>query len=411
MHSPLSSRFLVLAAAIAASVATTIAAAQGVQDQDNAPMSDKHALVQKRPAKVVQLYPDATRKDPGITAALLKDIAQMHALVDASNDDAAIALGEKMLADPKASHFDKAAAYQGIGYASFGKRDFAKAADALQKCIAEDGLPNNDHYQAMYNLVVAQFNIKQVEAGVATLNRLVAETKLDKPEYNGLRGRGYFTMKDYVNAAQALEKSTQAAAKPDPGEQQMLLASYFELKQPERAVKLAEDIVRTHPDDKDAQLNLAAAYQQAGQADHAAAQLEEARKRGLLTQAKDYRQLYVLYSNLKGHEKDSIAAINEGLQKGILQPDQEVLTALAEDYYFGGQMPQAIDAYRKADAVSSDGEAALNLAKIYHNQGQVADARAMAEHALQKGVRNPGEARALLGDANGEAKKAGKKKK
>jgi tetratricopeptide (TPR) repeat protein len=373
-------------------------------------MSDKHQLVQKRPTKVVQLYPDATRKDPGIAPALPKDVAQIHAMVDTKNDDGAIAQGEKMLADPKANHFDKAAAYQGIGYASFGKHDFAKAADALQKCIAEDSLPNNDHYQAMYNLAVAQFNIKQAEAGIATLNRLAAETKLDKPEYDGLRGRGYFMIKDYANAAQALEKSTKASAKPDPSEQQMLFASYFELKQPERAEKIAQDIVSAHPDDKAAIMNLAAVYQQAGQSDKAAATLDGARKRGLLADAQDYRQLYVLYSKIKGHEQDGIAVINEGLQKGILQPNGEVLIALADDYYFSGQIPQAIDAYRKADAASTDGEAALNLAKIYHNQGQQAEAKAAAQRALQKGVDRPEDARALINDSVAPAKKPGKKK-
>ncbi len=411
MYSLRNPRGFVLTAIIAAALAVPLAHAQDDLG-DEVKSTDKHDLVKKRPVKVVQMYPDATRKDPDIqaTPGMAKNIMQMHALVDAKNNDEAIALGEKMLADPKANHFDRAAAYQGIGYANFGKHDYAKTAENLQDCLTENALPNNDHYQTMLNLALAQIAGNQADTGLATLNRLAAETKLDKPEYNGIRGRASFAKKDYASAAQALQKSVDASAKPDQGEQQMLFASYFELKQPERAAKVAQDIVHAHPDDKAAILNLAAVYQQAGQPDKAAAQLDDARKRGLLTDAKDYRGLYVLYSNIKGREKDSIAVINEGLQKGILQPNAEVYTALAEDYYFTNQTALAIDAYRKADAASTDGEAALNLAKVYNNQNQAAEARAAAERALQKGVKNPSEARGIIERASGVAKKPGKKK-
>ncbi len=40
-------------------------------------------------------------------------------------------------------------------------------------------------------------------------------------------------------------------------------------------------------------------------------------------------------------EKDVIAVINEGLQKGILKPDYQVYLALAQSYYYSDQVPQA----------------------------------------------------------------------
>lgn len=404
------SQILVLTAAIA-SVAMQARAQEYTNDQ-TVQQTDKHDLVQKRPVKVVQLYPDAARKDPTMSASagMVKNIAQMHALVEAKSNDEAIALGEKMLADPSANHFDRAAAFQGIGYAYFNKRDFAKAAEKLQSCINENALPNNNQYPTMQNLAQAQINAGQGEAGLATLDRLVAETKLDKPEYNAVRGRVSYSQKNYAAAAQALQKAADSAQQPDDNVLQLLMASYLQLKQPERAEKIALDMLHRHPDDKTLMLNLASIYGQAGQKDKAAAILEDARSRGLLSDAKDYRQLYVIYSNLPGKEVQTIAVINEGLQKGILQPNAEVYTKLAEDYFFTNQLPQAIDAYRKADAASTDGEAALNLAKIYNNQGHAAEAKAAAEHALQKGIKNPGEAHALIERAGAAANQPGKKK-
>ena len=92
-----------------------LAFAQDDMPDVNAPTTDKHDLVKKRPEKIVQLFPDATRHEPGImpTPEMGKNIAQLHVLIDTKSNDEAIALGEKMLADPKANHFDRSVAYQG----------------------------------------------------------------------------------------------------------------------------------------------------------------------------------------------------------------------------------------------------------------------------------------------------------
>jgi tetratricopeptide (TPR) repeat protein len=403
------SRIFLLSMAIAGVLAAPLVLAQ----DDNVPAVDKHDLVSKRPTKVVQLFPGATRAEPesnSSSPAMVKNINQMHVLVDAKQNDAALALGATMLADPKANHFDKSAAYQGIGYANFGKHDYAKAAEALQSSITENGLPNNDHYQMMFNLAQAQIASNQADAGLATVNRLATETKLDKPEYDSVRGRAYFMKKDYANAAQVLQKSLDAtAAKPDPNEQQMLFAAYYELKQSDKAVKLGEGIMRAHPDDKASMMNLAAAYQQAGQTDKTLALLSDARKRGLLATSDDYRKLIQLYTHVKGGEGETIAIINEGMQKGILQPSAEIYSVMAQDYYATNQVAQAIEAYKKADGVSTDGEAALNLAKVYNNEGRKAEAKAAAQRALSKGVSDQQGARKIVA-AGGDGKAPGKKK-
>ncbi len=398
-----------LLVAVGALTATTVMA----QD-DDLPPDASTAHVAKKYVKAVPLFPNATRAEPkvGVSSTDINEaITKLLAMVNTrKSNDEAIAMGQKIAADRTANHYDRAVVYQAIGIANLNKGDKAKGVEFLQKALAENGLSNNDQYQVMLLLATSQIDAGQADAGLATLDRVISETKLDKPEYNEIRGRVYFARKDYAAAAQALQKVVDAATQPDPNDEQMLLTSYFELKQPERAEKIAQDIVHAHPDDKRAILNLAGIYQQAGHPDKTAALLDDARKRGLLTDASDYRKLYALYSNIKGREKDSIAVINEGLQKGILQPNAEVYTALAEDYYFTDQFPQAIDAYRKADAASTDGEAALNLAKVYNNQGQPAEAKAAAERALQKGVKQPAEARAIIEHAGPASSKRGKKK-
>jgi tetratricopeptide (TPR) repeat protein len=371
------------------------------------------ARKQPKEAKAAPLFPNATRVEPGLGVSedMVDPINKLLAEVNGNkNNDDAIATAEKLASDKKANKYDLAMIFELEGFAHANKGDGADGVAYLQKSLDENALSNNEQYTLMLQLVQTELAIGQSDAGLVTLARVVAETKQDKPEYNGLRGRLYYQKKDYANAAQSLQKSVDGSEKPNPDDQKMLLESYFELKQPERAEKVGEDFLHAHPDDKAAILNLATIYQMAGQADKTLALLDDAHKRGLLTTADDYRQLYVLYSNVKGHENDSVAVINEGLQKGILQPNAEVYTVLAEDYYFTNQIPQAIDAYKKADAASTDGEAALNLAKVYNNEGRAVEAKASAQRALQKGIKHPEEARGIIDHAGAATSKSGKKK-
>jgi Flp pilus assembly protein TadD len=134
---------------------------------------------------------------------------------------------------------------------------------------------------------------------------------------------------------------------------------------------------------------------QAGQDEKATAILEKLRAGGGLSQPEDYRNLYAMYLN-HNKNKEGIAVIQEGLQKGVLKEDYDTLNALAQAYWFAGQSDQAIAAFRKAAPLAPNGEAYLNLARALLNEGQMAEARQAAQQALDKGVHNPGDAKKII---------------
>jgi hypothetical protein len=53
--------------------------------------------------------------------------------------------------------------------------------------------------------------------------------------------------------------------------------------------------------------------------------------------------------------------------------------------------------YGKANTMAADGEAALNLARVFSNEKRPAEAREAARQALEKGVRNTDDAKRLAG--------------
>ena len=174
------------------------------------------------------------------------------------------------------------------------------------------------------------------------------------------------------------------------------MAALSEAGQSGEAVKEAEALAAKNPNDKKAQLNLASMYMQADQMDKAAAVMDKLRSSGQLTEEREYKQLYSIYANTDKKEKDVIAVINEGLQKGILKPDYQVYLALAQSYYYSDQVPQAIDAWQKAAPLSKDGETYLNLARVLHAEGRIPEAKQAAQQALAKGVKNQADAKKII---------------
>ena len=177
----------------------------------------------------------------------------------------------------------------------------------------------------------------------------------------------------------------------------MLVACYVETNQPGEAVALAEKIAAAKPDDRKTQMLLANIYMQADAMPKAAAILEKLRTSGQLTDEREYRQLYVIYANLDGHENDVISVINEGVSKGVLKPDHQSYLALAQAYYYTDKIPQAIENWQKAAPLSKDGTTYSNLAQVLLQEGRVAEAKEAARKALEKGgLSNPESAKKIL---------------
>ena len=240
----------------------------------------------------------------------------------------------------------------------------AAAALAIATDADSNALGNNDHYTAMLNLAVVQYGAGEFPQALATIDRFLAETKSQKPEALNLRGGALMGMERYADAA---------------------------------AVYAAQ--VAASPEDKVARMNAVAAYQQAGQDDKAVALLADAQAKGQLADANEYRALYVSYLNSE-RDKDALKVIDEGLAKGILKEGPELARAfmiIGQNAYYVEDEATALAMYTRAAPMADNGEAALNLAKLHSEAGNKAKAKAAAELALSKGVKDTAQAKRLAG--------------
>ena len=373
---------------------------------------DANAARRGEQKKEEVLFPDTTRQEPEAKGSP-KVLTKLNKLIEAYNkaldqeDEAkatagyttARTLADEIIANGSANAYDKALAAQIASQAALNTDDEAAAEGYLKQAVDANALGNNQHFQLMLQLAQLQLQKDDYTNGFATLDKYLAESKSKRPADFAFKGQYLYQADRFAECIpplkQAIETSTNPEDKVDNWTQ-ILMVCYQEAGQLAEAVKVAEQLAAKSPNDKRAQMNLASIYLNSEQEAKAAAVLEKLRAAGLMTEEKDYRQLYLTYANMEGKEKDVIAVVNEGLQKGVVKPDYQTYLALAQAYYYSEQIPQAIEAWQKAAPLSKDGETYLNLARVLWQEGRIPEAKVAARAALDKGLKKPDDAKKII---------------
>lgn len=373
---------------------------------------DAEAARRGEQKKEEALYPDATRAEPEAKGAP-KVQTKLNKLIDTYNkandqdDDAkaregytnARALADEILANPSANAFDRALAAQIASQAALSTDDESAAEAYLKQAVDANALSNNQHFQLQLQLAQIQLQKDDYANGFATLDKYFAESKSKRPGDLAFKGQYLYQAERYADCIPPLKQAIETSTNPDDKVDnwtQILMVCYQEAGQTADALKVAEALAAKSPNDKRAQMNLATIYLNSEQEAKAAAVLEKVRASGLMTEEKDYKQLFVTYANMDGKEKEVISVVNEGLQKGLLKPDFQTQLALAQAYYYSEQIPQAIEAWQKAAPLGTNGDTYLNLARVLWQEGRIPEAKVAARAALEKGLKKPEDAKKII---------------
>ena len=397
----ISSHRTVLAAAIAVILtvgAFSPASAQSAAERAQQRRQEREAVKGGKEEKKADSYPNASRKEPGIKASSKAGpkLQKMMKLYDDDKAAEARALADEIINNSAFNAYDHAFAAQIAAQIAYEGDDTASAIAYLDKALGFDALDNSSHYNLMLMKAQLQLQEDKYQESLATIDRFLSETKSQNPDHLVVKGNALYRLEKYPEAAAVLKQAIDTSPEPRADWQQLLMAAYAESGQGDQAIAMAEKVAAKSPNDKRAQMNLAAVYLQADKYDKAAGVLEKLRAAGQLTEDRDYRQLFATYLNMDGREKDAAAVIKEGLDKGILKPDHQAYLALAQSYYFSEQPGPAIDAYKKAAPLDDDGETYLNLARLLWQEERVPEAKEAAKQAIAKGLKKPDDAKKIL---------------
>lgn len=374
---------LLLSAALAAVILPFPTAKVFAQGVDTATPNTRAARKAQEKAKnaatnAAPVWPNATREAPKQAGApaLKKQLDALFALQSKNDvEDESIKLADEIINDGRANAFDKSsAAYiAGGAWQSKGADDYSNAVKYYQQAIEFNGLHNNMHYQAMFQVAQLLDADGKHEEALKAIDRFLAETKSDDSKALAVKN-------------------------------QILMG----MDKPELAIGFLEQQTAAHPADKKLAMSLARAYQDAGQEDKALAQLEKMHKAGLFTEGNDYEIAWRLLANSNDGQKKALAMIDEGVAKGILEPNHDTYAYQAQTAYANGDTEKAIEAWTKGAPLGKDGQSYLNLSQALVDKERYTEAKAAAKSALDKGVRKPGAAWQVIGQAEaGLENKAG----
>ena len=220
------------------------------------------------------LYPNATRTAPDAKSSgkMIKNLQALQEQFEKQDMAGVMAKAEEIAAMPAANAYDKSFAYSLAGNAAADLDDQAKAADYFRMAVEANGLDNDSHYTTMYNQSVIQFGLEKYADALATVDRFLAETKSEKPEHQSFR----------AGILANLGRNDEAAA-------------------------IYRDLIAKNPTDKRILMNAVAALQNADKFEQANVLLEDAYKRGMLTEARELRDDRALGALAEARHRDERA--------------------------------------------------------------------------------------------------------
>lgn len=360
-----------------------------------------------KPKKEV-LYPNATRVEPKLDLTSEKDQKNLNEGLDAVNagDKAKAEKVLQPIIDGSKSKYAQALALQGMASLHYNDGDIKGAIASLQRSLALGVMPNDTYFQLMYMLAQFQMADEQYQPALDTIAKWRAEGKKETADSYALEGNADYRLNKYPEAIAAINKAKSLTDKPQPTWDQILMASYSESGQNDKAAALAQSQLNTNPDDPNALNNAVAVLTQAQKYPQAIQMLESARAAGKLTKDTQYVNLAKLYL-ITGQDSSDPApnatkagqVLEDGISKGVVKTDADTYVLLGQSAELANNTGKAIDYYNKAEPTATDGEPALRSGRLLLSESKYSQARTLIQKGIDKGVKHKGTAYMLLAEA------------
>ena len=360
-----------------------------------------------KPKKEV-LYPNATRAEPKLDLTSEKDQKNLNEGLDAVNagDKAKAQQMLQPIIDSSKSKYAQALALQGMASLHYNDGDYKGAISSLQRSLALGVMPNDTYFQLMYMLAQFQMADEQYQPALDTIAKWRAEGKKETADSYALQGNAEYRLSKYPEAIASINKAKSLTDKPQPTWDQILMASYSESGQDEKAAELAKNQLSSNPGDPNALNNAVAVLMQAHKYPEAIQMMEKARAEGKLSKDTQYVNLAKLYL-VTGQESSDPApnatkaqqVLEEGMSKGVVKPDAETYVLLGQSAEIANNTDKAIGYYNKAQPIATDGEAALRAGRLLLSENKYSQAKGLIQQAIDKGVKHKGTAYMLLAES------------
>ena len=319
----------------------------------------------KQQDKPTSDYPNATRPEPKIEPIDDKEVKALNEGLSAtsSGDSATAQKDLQPIVDGSKSDYAKAEALRGLAQIRYNSGD-TKGAIALQKQAVDlNSLPNNDYFPSLYTLAQMYVADEDYSAALSTLDQWMQQSGKPSADAYALQANAYYRMEKYPEAVAAVKKADSMTDQPKSDWDQILMASYFAMDKYDDAAKVAEAALAKDPNNAKMLMSVIQIYTNAHEYDKALPLLERARANGQITDELNYVNMAKFYYNMAAQGQDTkanalkaAAVVEEGMGKGIIQPNKDNYKLLGDAYRLAGDETKANAAYDKGGLPHSAGK-------------------------------------------------------
>jgi tetratricopeptide (TPR) repeat protein len=308
---------------------------------------------------------------------------------------------------------DQAYLYYTAGMYFLQEPAYSKVIDYLLKAYDLKVLPEKTRLYILQTLAGISMQQEKTSKAIHYYKAYIKladelKQKPNKSVYLGL-GTAYYYQKEYQNSIQTLTK-----AKALFGEKKsiylMLFSSYYELKQYANAINLLEQMIRIWSDEKRYWMQLSSLYVEQKQYTKALEIMQLSDAKNFLTKEGNILQYtYVLYEKKLPYKGAKV--LEKAIQDGIAKKTQKNYELLSNMYQAAKEKNKAIKSLKAAADLTTDGKNDLYIAQLYFEQeNQFENVIKYAKKALEKGIKQPGNANMIIAVAYSELEQIEKAK-
>ncbi len=337
----------------------------------------------------------------GMSKKTYDTINEVQPLIDNSQWAEALEILLK-LKERKLSGYETAHVLNMVGFIYFQLEDNDRALASYAEALQQEGLPESQ-VRGLLN-AVAQVSLavgRYKDAEKYALQLLEAESEAPQPLSQVILAQALVGQERWEDAVVPLKKAlamlAESGAKPRENWMVMLSSVYYQLERYEEMRDLLYQIVTIYPKERYI-LNLAALH----------GQLEEPEKQLALVEAlrdderleKGFRLLTL--ANLfmsQGVPHKAAELLQAEIDAGNIEATQKNLELASQAWYMSGNVAKAVPPLERAAELAEDGELYIRVARIYMDLYEWKPAEKAARKALDRGVKEPGDAWLLVGMA------------
>lgn len=298
-----------------------------------------------------------------LTEKTYKSLSKAQELMDAENYAEAGRALDALLAQTGAGSYDRAVVQQTIGYLHSARAQYDKAADAFQKALDADALPQDVTHNLRYNLAQLLIADGQYKKGISLMESWLQDETQPANDVYVLLASANYRINNHSKVIDYIRRAIRNDADPKEDWYRLQLSAHMSLKQYKSAIQVLETLITRYPYQKVYWDQLSALYLEQNKEFTSLAvkmladRLDLGDAKTLLNLADMYRYLRIPYK--------SGQLLTQAIDNGVISNDFEHLEKLSQSWLAAREDELAAQTLQQMLPMDNSGQTHLRLGQLY----------------------------------------------